>query len=302
MNNNAKLWLSVGEFEALSTLNPGKFDAVEELINIGSSAKEALFWTAMTMQGTGFESEWESVTEVTIDDGFDYNALTVMRDVMENSGSSLVRDASIWSNIPECMYMVTHHDSSDITIDITESGAGGLDTGTEAISTMYYIYAIGKADAPGIISGVLSAESAYYDVTLPAGYDQIAPVGCVYNDASGNLVAFESDVLKGGVKRFAYTAKQTALTGGVSASYAGVPIDVFIPDDWSINGVWVNLNVTGTAVFSLSLDGISGVMAISASQQMVYIPFDVLEYKRDSGSGSLDVEVVAFDYSPFGKF
>ncbi len=75
------------------------------------------------------------------------------------------------------------------TADITVSGANGLDTGTEAVSTFYYIYLIynSTTDTKGAL---LSTQSYFGNVTMPSGYDYLVRVGAVYNDSGGNFVAF----------------------------------------------------------------------------------------------------------------
>lgn len=70
------------------------------------------------------------------------------------------------------------------TINITSSGAGGLDTGSEAVSTWYAVHLIGKED--GTLAGLLSASATA--PTLPTGYTYFAPSGWVRNDSSGNLL------------------------------------------------------------------------------------------------------------------
>jgi hypothetical protein len=69
-----------------------------------------------------------------------------------------------------------------VSADITASGAGGLDTGTESNSTWYNIWVIWNgASAAAMFS--LSATSP----TMPGGYTNKFRVGAVRNDASGNL-------------------------------------------------------------------------------------------------------------------
>lgn len=72
------------------------------------------------------------------------------------------------------------------TLDITASGANGLDTGSEATSTWYHIWGIGKSD--GTLDGVLSVSASA--PTLPAGYTYYGYLGAVYNNGSGNFVTF----------------------------------------------------------------------------------------------------------------
>jgi len=73
----------------------------------------------------------------------------------------------------------------DLTVDITASGAGGLDTGSEAVSTLYYLWVIYNGTT---VTGLISTSSSA--PTLPSGYIYKRLVGEVYNDASGNFVGF----------------------------------------------------------------------------------------------------------------
>lgn len=75
------------------------------------------------------------------------------------------------------------------TVDITASGALGLDTGSEAANTWYYLWAICKED--GTTSMVLSASST--SPTLPAGYTRKVCISMVRNDGSSNFIGFLQD-------------------------------------------------------------------------------------------------------------
>ena len=75
--------------------------------------------------------------------------------------------------------------TSPITLDITGSTVGGLDTGVEAISTWYYPYVI-YDPSNDLVDGILSASSSA--PTLPSGYTMYRRVGTAYNDASSNFV------------------------------------------------------------------------------------------------------------------
>ena len=70
---------------------------------------------------------------------------------------------------------------------ISTSGAGGLDTGSEASNTWYYIWLIGKTD--GTVSAMYSLSSS--SPTMPSGYTlkRILPFA-VRNNASSNLDPF----------------------------------------------------------------------------------------------------------------
>jgi len=82
-------------------------------------------------------------------------------------------------------------DSADITAsatlqaDITAGGAGGLDTGLEAVSSWYAVHVIdGTAGVAALLSLSATAPS------LPAGYTTFRRVGWVFNDAGGDFRYF----------------------------------------------------------------------------------------------------------------
>jgi len=72
------------------------------------------------------------------------------------------------------------------TIDLTASGADGLDIGTKSPSTWYHIWII--SNAGGHAHGLFSASASH--PTLPAGYRYKAYVGAVYNISSDCLISY----------------------------------------------------------------------------------------------------------------
>lgn len=67
------------------------------------------------------------------------------------------------------------------------SGAGGLDTGSEASSTWYYFYII--YDSTNLtVNGLFSLSAS--SPTLPTGYDYYRVVGAVRNNGSSNFINF----------------------------------------------------------------------------------------------------------------
>lgn len=77
------------------------------------------------------------------------------------------------------------------TADLTTSGAGGLDTGSEASSTWYYLFAI--SDTSGTNPDAVLLSTSATSPTLPAGYDVFARLGAAYNDGGSDLVPFTQD-------------------------------------------------------------------------------------------------------------
>lgn len=109
-------------------------------------------------------------------------------------------------------------------IDITASGASGLDTGAEG-NKWYYIYIIAKAD--GTVNGLLSASAT--SPTLPAGYIYYALVSAVHNTA-GDFV----DFIQSG-KDYAYTGGLTIASGNVGTAWVSIDLTEFVPSSISTN-------------------------------------------------------------------
>ena len=74
--------------------------------------------------------------------------------------------------------------TSTVTMTITTSGVGGLDTGSEASSTWYHIYADADADATTFTAIASTSASA------PTGVTYYKYLGSVYNDSAGDLRNF----------------------------------------------------------------------------------------------------------------
>ena len=81
---------------------------------------------------------------------------------------------------------------SNLDVDITNSGALGLDTGSEAASTVYYLWM--SQGASGVTAFISTSSTA---PTLPAGYDdfKIRLPYAVTNDASSNL--YRQEIISG---------------------------------------------------------------------------------------------------------
>lgn len=165
----------------------------------------------------------------------------------------------------------------NVTINLATAGAAGLDTGSEASATWYYVWALAKAD--GTLTAVLSTAADFASVTPPTDYLYGGLVSAVYNDGSSNLIAFRQnggcvwrlglEVLSGGT-----AGTQTAVS--LAAAVPALPVEVegyvtiqasasgqqangtLYPDDSEAIGgvpfVWANATtVDSTAQFRLVL-------------------------------------------------
>jgi hypothetical protein len=76
-------------------------------------------------------------------------------------------------------------ESVNLTVNIGASGANGLDTGSEASGTWYYLWVIYNGTT---VAGLISASAT--SPTLPSGYTYKALVGAVRNDGSSDFIRF----------------------------------------------------------------------------------------------------------------
>jgi hypothetical protein len=145
-----------------------------------------------------------------------------------------------------------------VTVSTTTVGAGGLDQGTIAASTKYYVYAIGNSNsyAPGI------NDQMFYDnpypgtvviststtPTLPLSYNMYRYIGAVFTNGSSQFVKFEQTG-SGRDRTMLYDDPiATAVTAGTSTTYANVSVAVAVPT----SGLMVFLRVALTPNSSAS--------------------------------------------------
>lgn len=149
--------------------------------------------------------------------------------------------------------------SVDLTLDITASGANGLDTGSEASSTWYYIWVIYNPTT-NTTAGLLS--TSYSSPTMPSGYTYKQMVGAVRNNASSNFLLFRQF----GNQVF-YEGRQQITTGLNSTSYALVDVSSIIPTSTNkIESVLFGaIASASTPVVWISVDGTNAQTVFTAS-------------------------------------
>lgn len=152
-------------------------------------------------------------------------AAPAVRDVARGLVAKYVTDATvdidadeiIVSNVSDLVLKIT---AVNLTLDITTSGANGLDTGSEAVSTWYYMWIIYNATTT-TIAGLLSVSSS--DPTLPSGYTYKARVGAVYNDSGSDFdYFFQRD-------NVVSIDAITVLSGGTAGTITSIDISVAVP-------------------------------------------------------------------------
>jgi hypothetical protein len=116
-----------------------------------------------------------------------------------------------------------------LTVDITVSGAGGLDAGVESPDMWYSVWVISDANGAFPVAGLLSTSMP--SPTLPVGYDHKRRVGWVRNDASSNLLHLYQRG-NGRTRRIHYDEARTVLnvlTGGSATAFTEVDLSDLVP-------------------------------------------------------------------------
>lgn len=113
-----------------------------------------------------------------------------------------------------------------VTVDILESGANGLDTGSVAASTFYAVWAIADSSKHNDPAGLYSL--SFSAPTLPSGYDVYRRVGAVLTDGSSDILEFHQ-YAAGKDRPMYYDVAIAELTNGQSATYAAVDLATSVP-------------------------------------------------------------------------
>ena len=145
---------------------------------------------------------------------------------------------------------VVYKETGNLTVDLTASGANGLDTGAEGASTWYHIWCIYNP-ATNTLAGLLSTSAT--SPTLPSGYTYTRLVGAVYNNSGSNLVDFRQ------IRQNVYYAQNQAAVAdlALSGSYAASALSVFVPSTASevLISMIKGTTDTGNSTVLVSFDG-----------------------------------------------
>jgi hypothetical protein len=153
------------------------------------------------------------------------------------------------------------------TVAITTSGTNGLDTGSEAVSTWYYVYIINNGTTT---NALLSASTS---PTLPSGYTYKALVSTVYNNSSGNFVSYVQYN-----KNIYYNSASTILSGAYNTVYTSIALGIYVPPNAIAAKIKTQIWTTSGGVSGyVSFDGTNDyffdyTLATSNSSQNLSVP------------------------------
>lgn len=171
----------------------------------------------------------------------------------------------------------------NLTVDISASGANGLDTGSEAGSTWYFLWVIYNPTTD-TVAGLISLSTTA--PTMPSGYTFKKLIGIAYNDAGSDLDAFiQYD------NWINWTIHVASVTGGASGSYSAVSPNV----PTIATAILVTEScVSAAARFDYSTDGtnVNGFFEATAGStrgaKMIFLnASQQYYYLRNSGAGTL---------------
>lgn len=145
-------------------------------------------------------------------------ALTAHKNlVIKNNATTPNSQMDIDADWVVCLNSANSHvnlNAVNLTVDITASGANGLDTGTEASSTWYHLWVIFNGTTT---AGLISLSSTA--PTMPSGYTYKGYVGALKNDASSNFLTMHQ------IDRFCYTPTTAMLAAGAATTYTSVALN-----------------------------------------------------------------------------
>jgi len=184
--------------------------------------------------------------------------------------------------------------TSTITVDITSSGANGLDTGSEANSTWYYVWLI-KNTSSGTLAGMLSTSST--SPTMPSGYTKKRRIGVAYNDSSGDLFDFQQHghgkdriydwIMPRSDVQIASSLNATSYTN-VTVSYMPATTE-YVHLCFRVTGDGARVRPDGTSIgekFPLREE--------TSVAFWMTAPGQTIEYKVDTSGGSFSCHVLGF--------
>lgn len=227
-----------------------------------------------------------------------------------NANSVTLGSASLVLNlVPDstASFTIEWPGASPVTADITVAGAGGLDTGVEAIDTWYAVYVIADTSGVNPVDALLSV--SFTTPTLPAGYDIFFRLGAVRNDGASDFLEFLQT--NGERNRHHLWVNETltttqVLAGGSALVFALVSLAAFVPPSarramitWEFNGnvasadFGIRVPGSGTtrqqSYFSV-FPGTTNAVRIPMQEVWTDTSQDI-EYEVNSGASALDLFV-----------
>lgn len=194
--------------------------------------------------------------------------------------------------------------SDTVIINTALTGAGGLDQGSIAASTLYNVFAIGDSTLNNDGSALMSTASS---PLMPYGYDMFKLIGHVKSDGSSLILAF-GQTGNGTTRRMTYDTLIQVLNAGNATTFtnvdctASVPLTAkalvlessFTPATAGTNQLKLRRDGSASTNGSAQANGTVNAVA-SLSQLFVPITAGIFEYLVTNGSDAATINLSAYD-------
>lgn len=196
--------------------------------------------------------------------------------------------------------------SSALTLSISSVGAGALDTGTVAASTLYYVYVI--YDQTGALNpkllGSLSATAPLLPTVYGTTYSHFAIIGTIATDGSSVIRPFRTAVGNGNDRYIEFVTPVAVLANGAETTSTAVSLATVIPAvkfGQVTTTVYYNPAVAGDIGIVNNYSMYGSVAAKVESHQVQLLPILVsgvpTVYYQVTASGQISILVAGYNIS-----
>jgi hypothetical protein len=168
--------------------------------------------------------------------------------------------------------------SAPVTINVRANGANGLDIGTFAANTIYYVFVVGDSTEYNGTCALLSLSSTA--PLLPAGYDMFRRMGAILSNATAAPNTLILPFHQRGRTMYYYIPIATAVVAGASTVWASVTVTAFIPTTALslITQSQLTADAGGTRYVLYAADATVAVNALTIYELISTAPASVVEY------------------------
>ncbi len=211
--------------------------------------------------------------------------------------------------------------AADITLSLDSSGLNGLDTGTKAASTWYYVYLV-KRSVDGTTGAVFSTanEVSGGSITIPTGYDTKRQLPlAIRTDASSNIVPFyistgwpyrpsikyRVSILP--INQTPATGQPIVLDGGTASTYTDVSLANFVPPistqailrggvyQISASGKFGYIRKKGSSIDEFVVQNLTGRTSTEYEAEIVETDASqIIQYRMTDTTSGMDINVAGY--------